>query len=99
MSPPGAIARRMWIAVFIRKLMMNAMRGHPEDRPALHRQGTADRKKVFQPQRDFVGSMRMQSVITKADPQIDCYPVQKSGNCEVHPTELKECRDRPQVKQ
>ena len=50
--PPLAINRRMRIALLIRKLMMDAVCGHPENRTALERQCGADRQKILNP---FVG--------------------------------------------
>ena len=47
-GPPGAIARRMRIAGLVGFLVMNAMRGHPENRPAFQGKGAADGEEVFQ---------------------------------------------------
>ena len=41
MRPPLAIARRVRVAFLIRELMMNTMRGHPQERPP----STASRRK------------------------------------------------------
>ena len=44
-----AFARRVRIAFLIGLLMMDAMRGHPEDRAALERQRAAEREEVLDP--------------------------------------------------
>ena len=49
MRPPGAVPRRMWIAGLVGFLMVNAMRGNPENRPAFQGQGSANRKEILQP--------------------------------------------------
>ena len=47
--PPGAIAGRMRIAGLIGFLMMDAMRGDPENGSAFERQRAADGEEIFQP--------------------------------------------------
>ena len=65
--PVGAFARRVRIAFVIRMLMMNAMRGDPEDRSALERERAAHRQEVLDPLRRLVAAMRQQAVIAHAD--------------------------------
>ena len=58
MGPPLAIDRRVRIAFLVGELVMNAMRRHPEDWATFESQGGADRQKVFDPLRSFIGAMR-----------------------------------------
>src|SRR5580692_2318433 len=46
--PPGTIARRVWVARFIGVLMVNAMRGYPENGSAFQGQRPADGEKILQ---------------------------------------------------
>ena len=65
--PEGAIARRMRIARLVGLLMMDAMGGHPEDRPAFERQRAANGKEILEPHRDLIGPMGVQAMIAHAD--------------------------------
>ena len=67
--PPFAIDRRMRIAFLIRKLVMNAVRRYPENRPAFERQRGANRQEIFHPLRSFVAAVREQPVIAHPDAQ------------------------------
>src|SRR5712692_7799960 len=46
-GPLIAVNWRMRVTFVIRKLVMNAMRGYPEDRPAFEGEGSANRQKIF----------------------------------------------------
>src|SRR5712692_7838888 len=76
-GPPFAIEGRMWIAFLIRKLMMNAMRGHPENGSAFEGQCRADRKEVFHPFWRLVSAMSQQPVIAHANAQAPRNPPQE----------------------
>ena len=80
MRPPGTIDRRMRITVLVSILVMNAVRRHPKNRPALKRQSCAYRQKVFHPFRSLVPPVREQAVITHANAQASRHPPQKSSN-------------------
>ena len=73
-SPPGAIARRMWVAGLVGFLMVNAVRGNPENRPAFQRQGSANREAILEPSRNSIGTMSMQAMITHADAKSGGHP-------------------------
>ena len=51
----------------VRMLMVNAMRGDPEDRPAFERERAADGQEVLDPLRRLVAAMRQQAVVAHAD--------------------------------
>src|SRR4029077_13657488 len=67
--PPFAFDGRMGIAILIGKLVMNAMRGHPENRSAFEGEGGANRQEIFHPLVGFVAAMREQPVIAHANAQ------------------------------
>jgi hypothetical protein len=81
----------MWIAGLVGFLMVNAVRGNPENRPAFQSQGSANRKEILQPSRNFIGSMGMQAMITHTDAQTSGHPEQKSSDCKTAPVEHKKC--------
>ena len=96
--PPLALDRRMRVAVLIRILMMNAVRRHPENRPALQSQRGADGQKIFHPLRSLIAAVRQQPVITHANPQAARYPPQKHCDKQRLPGEKEECGNGPNVK-
>ncbi len=65
--PEGALARRVRIAVVVRVLVVDAVRGHPEDRAALERERAADRQEVLDPLVGLVAAVRQQAVVGHAD--------------------------------
>jgi hypothetical protein len=87
--PPFAVAGRMRVAVEIRVLMVNPVRGHPEDRPAFHGQCSADGKEVLEPLRNDVGAMGVQAMVTHADAPANGDPVEDSGDDQRAPLEEK----------
>src|SRR5277367_6703585 len=96
--PPPAFPRRMRITGTIRELVMEAVSGDPEDRPALKRQSRADGERVFDPLRHFVRPMREQAVITHADSQAERHPIQDKRNGDGLPVDKKERSDGASVK-
>src|ERR1700678_2267670 len=72
--PPLAIVRRMRIALVVRKLMMNPMRGYPENRPPLERKSGAPGQEIFHPLRSLISAMRQQPVICHPNPEAARYP-------------------------
>jgi len=52
--PPSAIVGSVGVTFAVRKLVMNAVGGYPEDRSPLERQRAANREKVLQPLRRAV---------------------------------------------
>src|ERR1035438_9445780 len=65
--PPLAVERGVRIAVFVRELVMNAMRGYPENRAAFERQGRAPGEEVLHPLGRFVTAMGEQAMVAHAD--------------------------------
>src|SRR5947209_20274463 len=63
MRPPGSVTWRMRVGRLVGFLMVNTMRGHPEDGSALQCEGAADSKAIFQPQRHLVGPVCVETVI------------------------------------
>ena len=87
MGPPGAIAGGVRVAGLVRLLMVQPVRGDPEDRPAFQRQGAANGKEVLQKPRYLIRAMGVQAMVTHADAEADGHPVQKNGHGEDAPTE------------
>ena len=75
-GPEPAVARRVRIAVVVGVLMVHAVRGDPEDRPALERQRAAEREEVLERLRRLVAAVRVQPVVAEADAEADRNPVQ-----------------------
>src|SRR5271165_48964 len=69
-SPPSAFGRRVRVTLVIGKLVMNAVRGHPEDRAALERQGRADGHEIFDPLGCLVAAMSQQAVVAHSDAEV-----------------------------
>ena len=97
--PPLAVDGGMGIAILVRELMMNTVRGHPEDRPALECQRGTYRKQVLHPLRRLIAAMGEQAVIAHADAQAARDPPQKHCDEKCLPGEKEECRDRSNVEQ
>ena len=89
----------MRIAFLIGELMMNAVRSHPEDRPAFERQSRASGQEILDPLRSLVAAMREQPVVSHADAQASRNPPQKQSHEKRFPGEEKECGNRPHMKQ
>src|SRR6185437_181453 len=99
MRPPLAIARRMRIAVVIGLLMMDAMRSDPGNGAAFEREATANRQKVFEQTRRFVGPMSVQAMIAQTDAEAGGHPIEEDGGCQILPTENEEGRDGSDMEQ
>src|ERR1019366_9205112 len=85
--PKAAIERGVRIARLVGELMMNAMRGPPEDRPPLQCQRGANGKNVFQPLRTLVSAMRQQPVIAHTDTEASRNPIHNRSDNQRLPTE------------
>src|ERR1700721_4161184 len=70
-GPPGTVARSMRVTFVIGVLMMNAVRGDPEDWSALQGEATAHGDEVLDPPRSTVAAVGEQAVIGHADADID----------------------------
>src|SRR5450755_4635857 len=90
MRPPCAIDGRMRIAFFVGELMMNAVRGHPENRSAFERQRGAPSQEIFDPSRRLVAAMREQTVIAHADAETARNPPQEAGDEKCRPSKEKQ---------
>ena len=75
--PEAAVARAVRIAGLVGELMMHAVRGHPEDRPALERQRGAGGEEILKPLGALETAMRQQAVIAESDAETAGYPVKK----------------------
>src|SRR5437667_10391871 len=62
--PPLAVDRAMRIALFVRKLVMNAVRGHRENRAACERQSSAESKEILYPFWGFLNAMDQEAMVT-----------------------------------
>src|SRR5271155_575146 len=85
--PPLAVARGMGITITVGKLMMDAMRSHPENRTAFERQRGAQCQKIFHPLGSLVAAMRQQPVVAHADAPASGHPPQQQRNEERFPGE------------
>src|SRR5258706_7295678 len=79
MRPPLAIDGRMGIALFVGILMMNAVRGHPENWSAFKRQRGTDRQRILNPLRSLVAAMRQQPVISHPNSEAAGNPPHEGG--------------------
>ena len=86
-GPETAVVRGVRISVMVGILMVDAMRRHPEDRSAFERQRSADREEIIQPQRDFVGPVSVQPVVSQAYSKAYRDPVQGHRDRKRAPTE------------
>ena len=66
MRPPHAIAGRVWVAVMIRFLMMDAVRSYPGNRPTFQRESAANGERVVKPDRRLERSVCMQAMCEMA---------------------------------
>ncbi len=80
-----AVVGRMWIAFFIRILVMHAVRRNPRNRPAFNRQRAARRQYVFHPFRSLVSAMRQQTVIAHPDAEAPAHPIRNHRENETGP--------------
>src|ERR1051326_5247650 len=93
MRPKTAIARRMRVPLYVSILVMNAMRCHPEKRPAFQRQRGADGKKVLHPLIRLESAMSQQPVIAHPDAEAAGNPPQQHGHKQRLPGKHEERRD------
>ena len=89
----------MRIAFFVGVLVMHAVRGDPDDRPAFERERAANGQKIFNPVRSLVSAMRQQPVIAHADAEASGNPIQHDGQGERLPRKQEKRSDRADVKQ
>src|SRR5258708_37833171 len=89
----------MRIAFIVRKLMMNPVRRHPENRPALERERRAPGQEIFHPFRSLVSAMRQKPVIAHPDSEAARYPPQENGGEKCRPGKEKKCRNCAHMKQ
>src|SRR5579863_501589 len=75
--PPLAVDGRMRIAFVVGILMMNAMRGYPENRSAFKSQSCARSEDIFHPLRSSVTAMGEQPMVAHTDAQASRNPPQK----------------------
>ena len=68
-GPPRAFPRRVRIALAIRMLVVDAVSGHPEDRPSLQRERAAPGEGILEPLVGLVAPVRQQTVIAHPDAQ------------------------------
>ena len=99
MRPPHTLAWRMWIAIVVGLLVMDAMGSDPGDGPAFERETAANRKEVFEETWRPIGAMGVQAMIAQTDTEAGGHPIQENGDCQIAPTENEERRDGPQVEQ
>src|SRR5580698_7102975 len=95
--PPATLSRCMWVASFVGELVMDTMRGYPEDRSAFKRKRATYRQKIFDPLGGLEAAMRQQPVVAHADSHIDGEHVQHRCGQYRFPGEEEECRNGSDV--
>src|SRR5512146_1435715 len=88
----------MGVAFLVGILMMNAVRRHPEHRPAFQSKCAANRQDVLDPLGRLVSTVREQAVISHADSQAAGNPPKQSGQHQGLPAEHKQSNDGADVK-
>src|ERR1700722_10981261 len=78
-GPDAAISRRVWIALFVRILMMHAVGGDPGNRAAFYGQRAAGSQEILNEFRGFVAAMGKQAVIAHANAQAAGNPPHHQG--------------------
>jgi hypothetical protein len=89
----------MRVAGHIGKLVMHAVSGHPEDRAAFQRHRAEGGKDVFHPERNLIRAVRVQPVITHADPEPDRDVVKHGRHGEGLPTEHEQGGNGPDMQE
>src|SRR5204863_419438 len=98
MRPEPADAGRVRIVFHVRVLVVQPVRGDPENRTALEGQGAAERETILEPFVRLEPAMRVKAVVTHADPEPGRNAVQGDGSREIRPAEGPERRNGLDVK-
>src|SRR6516225_2190178 len=83
----------MRIALLVRVLVMNAMRGNPGNRTALQGKGAAGREDVLDPLGGLIPPVSEKTVIAHANAEASRNPPHKNGKDECFPGEKKDGRE------
>src|SRR6185295_6790484 len=84
----------MRIAGLIRFLMVDSMRRHPKNRPALERQSAANGEKVLKSQGYLIRPVRVKPMVAHADAEPGTHPEEEERDGKCGPTEHEKCGDR-----
>src|SRR5260370_33936542 len=95
MSPPGAIAGRMRVAVLIRFLMVDSMCSNPRNGTPLQIQSATNREEILEKPRRFEGSMSDQARKPHPDRQARAHPEQEKGDGQSHLAKSEHSIERP----
>ena len=98
MCPPSAVTRRMRITHLVGVLVMDAVDRRPEDRSTLKRHRATHCEEIFEPSRNLIGPMRMESVVAHADPPAATNPVKHHCDNDGIPRREEQCGDSKDVK-
>jgi len=96
-GPPSAVPRRVGVSGLIGSLMVDSVRGHPEEGAAFKSQSAANREEVLERQRYSVRAVGVQAVIPHAYAESNRHPIQKNRDDEGAPTEHEESGDGSHV--
>src|SRR5882724_6474103 len=88
----------MRITVLVRVLMMNAVRGYPENWSTFERQSRAYGQEILHPLGSFVAAMGEQPVIAHTDAQTPRHPPEEHRDQQRLPGEEKDGGDCAQMK-
>ena len=90
MGPKKAYQRAMGVPVLVGISMMDAMGGHPGNRPPLTGKGAAKRKEIFQKTGDFKAAVGQKPVIAKRDAEAAGHKMKKKAEKKGFPAKGKE---------
>src|SRR5579872_6786807 len=88
----------MWVALFIRVLVMHAMRCDPENRTPFQSQRAAHGQNIFHPLRSLEAAMRKKTMVSNADTKAPCDPPQNHRERECLPAEQEQRSHSSNVK-
>jgi hypothetical protein len=98
MGPPLAVARRVWIATFIRVSVMQAMNSNPVDWASLEGKRATGGDQVFQPLRSRVSAVSQQAVIAHGYSNILRQNPYNEKDNKCRPTKIKQCSNCAKMK-
>src|SRR5258708_24453994 len=97
-GPKPAILWGVRVALFVRILVMHAMRGDPENRSALEGERRTGRQEILDPFRGLEAAVREEAMVAHADAETPRNPPQQNRHQERFPAKREECSDGANVK-
>ena len=97
MRPPCAVTGRVRVTRFVRFLVMDAVRGNPENGTALECHGSTKGEKVFKPLWHHVGAVSMQAVVAQPDAPTDGAIIHNGSRDQGSLGDIEKGRDGPNM--